>query len=243
MRIRDETLRPVSVLIISQADATRDVLQARLKQSGCDVITAEDAEVGVERALVHLPDAILVSQESGGADAMEVCREILSHAETAQEPVIVLIPPGCDIDATQCEVDKNTRLIDVAQFAKAVSRLACATSDFRDTSDRLMSNGLFLDRKAFRASIDGREIQLTLTEFNMLWQLARNSGSVISRKELCDECRDSETESRCRSVDVHVRSLRVKLDEKADLLETVRGIGYRMRPEPLDLRVPLDAAQ
>lgn len=243
MRIRDETLRPVSVLIISQADATRDVLQARLKQFGCDVLTAENAEVGVERALVHLPDAILVSQKSGGADTMEVCREILSNAETAQEPVIVLIPPGCDIDATQGEVDQGTRLIDVSQFAQAISRLACATSDFRDTSDRLMTNGLFLDRNAFRASIDGREIQLTLTEFNMLWRLARNSGSVISRKELCDECRDSETESRCRSVDVHVRSLRVKLDEKADLLETVRGLGYRMRPEPIDLRVPLDVAQ
>ena len=242
MRIRDETLRPVSVLIISQADETRDVLQARLKQSGCDVLTAKDAEVGVERGLVHLPDAILVSQKSGGADTMEVCRNILSNAETAQEPVIVLIPPGCDIDATQ-GVDQGTRLIDVSQFAQAISRLACATSDFRDTSDRLMTNGLFLDRKAFRASIDGREIKLTLTEFKMLWRLARNSGSVISRKELCDECRDSETESRCRSVDVHVRSLRVKLDEKADLLETVRGLGYRVRSEPLDLRVPLDAVQ
>ena len=242
MRIRDETLRPVSVLIISQADETRDVLQARLKQSGCDVLTAEDAEVGGERALVHLPDAILVSQKTGGADTMEVCRNILSKAETAQEPVIVLIPPGCDIDATQ-GVDQGTRLIDVSQFAQAISRLACATSDFRDTSDRLMTNGLFLDRKAFRASIDGREIKLTLTEFNMLWRLARNSGSVISRKELCDECRDSKTESRCRSVDVHVRSLRVKLDEKADLLETVRGLGYRVRSEPLDLRVPLDAVQ
>lgn len=242
MRIRDETLRPVSVLIISQADETRDVLQARLRQSGCDVLTAEDAEVGVERALVHLPDAILVSQKTGGADTMEVCRNILSKAETAQEPVIVLIPPGCDIDATQ-GVDQGTRLIDVSQFAQAISRLACATSDFRDTSDRLMTNGLFLDRKAFRASIDGREIKLTLTEFNMLWRLARNSGSVISRKELCDECRDSKTESRCRSVDVHVRSLRVKLDEKADLLETVRGLGYRVRSEPLDLRVPLDAVQ
>ena len=242
MRIRDETLRPVSVLIISQADETRDVLQARLRQSGCDVLTAEDAEVGVERALVHLPDAILVSQKTGGADTMEVCRNILSKAETAQEPVIVLIPPGCDIDATQ-GVDQGTRLIDVSQFAQAISRLACATSDFRDTSDRLMTNGLFLDRKAFRASIDGREIKLTLTEFKMLWRLARNSGSVISRKELCDECRDSKTESRCRSVDVHVRSLRVKLDEKADLLETVRGLGYRVRSEPLDLRVPLDAVQ
>jgi len=242
MRIRDEKLRPVSVLIISQADETRDVLQARLKQSGCDVLTAVDAEVGVERALVHLPDAILVSQKTGGAETMEVCRNILSNAETAQEPVIVLIPPGCDIDATQ-GVDQGTRLIDVSQFAQAISRLACATSDFRDTSDRLMTNGLFLDRKAFRASIDGREIKLTLTEFNILWRLARNSGSVISRKELCDECRDSKTESRCRSVDVHVRSLRVKLDAKADLLETVRGLGYRVRSEPLDLRVPLDAVQ
>ena len=242
MRFRDETLRPVSVLIISKADETRDVLQARLKQSGCDVLTAEDAEVGVERALVHLPDAILVSQKTGGAETMEVCRNILSNAETAQEPVIVLIPPGCDIDATQ-GVDQGTRLIDVSQFAQAISRLACATSDFRDTRDRLMTNGLFLDRKAFRASIDGREIKLTLTEFNILWRLARNSGSVISRKELCDECRDSKTESRCRSVDVHVRSLRVKLDAKADLLETVRGLRYRVRSEPLDLRVPLDAVQ
>ena len=190
-------------------------------------------DLGIERAVVHLPDAILVSQAFSGGDTVEVCRTILRKAERTREPVIVLIPPGSDIDTGGSELTEDTRLIDLTQFARAVGALARATSSFRDTNDRIVIQGLFLDRQAFRASVDGRELQLTLTEFNMLWQLARNAGAVLSRHDLCSDCRD-QTETRCRSVDVHVRSLRVKLEAKADILETVRGLGYRIRQPPPD---------
>lgn len=231
MSVKNDTLRPVSVLIISEANAVRESLRSHLKQFGCEVLTADDAEIGIERALVHIPDAILVSQASGGVDTIEVCHEILRKAERAREPVIVLIPPGCDIDTEGVTLAEDSRLIDLTQLAKAITRLAGSTSEFRNTNDRIVTQGLFLDRQAFRASVDGRELQLTVTEFNMLWQLARNPGTVLSRSDLCDECRGQEG-SRCRSVDVHVRSLRVKLEDKADLLETVRGLGYRIRQPP-----------
>lgn len=228
MRIWEDRSRPVSVLIIADADPVRDVLESRLQQFGCEVLTCQNAELGIERAVVHLPDAILVCPNLVDVDSIEVCQQIRNQVENSREPVIVVIPRGVDVEATNRNAGAADRPIDLTQFAKAISILASSTSGSRGANDRLATQGLLLDRKAFRADIDGRELQLTVMEFRILWQLAQNWGDVLSRQELCPDCRNQASEPRCRSIDVHVRSLRIKLGEKCYLLETVRGIGYRM---------------
>ncbi|HSG70965.1 MAG TPA: winged helix-turn-helix domain-containing protein, partial [Planctomycetaceae bacterium] len=79
------------------------------------------------------------------------------------------------------------------------------------------------------AKINGKELQLTPTEFQILWTLVRQPGRPFSRNELLDRCRGQDANALERTIDVHIRSLRSKLGQLSKLIETVRGIGYRFQ--------------
>ena len=218
-----------SVLVIAHEEAHRDAMVAHLLSAGCHVVSASTATLGIERAVVHLPDVVVVRPELPDGDSASIYREVLKRSEGGHVPVFVLAPDLCDVELDVPDFDHSGRLVDLAQFAQGISTLACSTNEMRLTACHVMSHGLHLDRQAFRATLESRELKLALTEFNILWQLARNAGVVLSRQNLCPDCHE-ETESRaCRSIDVHVRSLRAKLGDHADLIETVRGVGYRFR--------------
>lgn len=92
-------------------------------------------------------------------------------------------------------------------------------------------DGLRIDRRRHQASIDDRELRLTPTEFNLLWTLAAAPGQVFTRAELIDALRGEAAVGQARTIDVHVKSIRRKLGERADLIETVHGLGYRLRQD------------
>jgi len=98
-----------------------------------------------------------------------------------------------------------------------------------DSDDVAVLHGIELDRVNHVARDDDQEMQLTPTEFKLLWTLIRRPGRLFSRNELLNTCRGEDANSLERTIDVHIRSLRVKLGEKSSLVETVRGLGYRFR--------------
>ena len=97
--------------------------------------------------------------------------------------------------------------------------------------DRVSLHGIEIDRTLHTCRLEGEELALTPTEFRLLWTLIRQPGRPFSRNELMDTSRGEDANSLERTIDVHVRSLRQKLGDKADLVETVRGIGYRFATE------------
>jgi two-component system phosphate regulon response regulator PhoB len=101
----------------------------------------------------------------------------------------------------------------------------------RAHADRVTVQGLEIDRVNHQVKVNGNELLLTPTEFRLLWVLARQPGRPFSRHELMDSSRGEDANALERTIDVHIRSLRQKLDEQADLIETVRGVGYRFRPQ------------
>lgn len=217
-----------SVLIISCDDSTCDALQDCLQNCGCQVKTTSSAELGIEQAAASSPNVILCSPSLPDADPADVCRRIRAGAVSGHAPVFVVAPEAGDLTATGSTSDGRARPIDLTHFAHGVCALAESANDTRRVPDssHLAVRGLFLDRRAFRALIDGRELCLTLTEFDILWRLADSSGAVLSRQDLSDDFRNGRP---CRAVDVHILSLRSKLEDRADLIETVRGLGYRLR--------------
>ncbi|MEC9096936.1 MAG: winged helix-turn-helix domain-containing protein, partial [Planctomycetota bacterium] len=98
-----------------------------------------------------------------------------------------------------------------------------------DDSQVLSSNGIVLDRLQFRVTVDGESITLTPTEFNLLWQLMEHPGRAYKRYDLMNAMTGDETVVLERTIDVHIRALRKKIGNKANLIETVRGIGYRLK--------------
>ena len=94
-------------------------------------------------------------------------------------------------------------------------------------ADVVERDGLDIDRLNHRAALDGNQLDLTPTEFRLLWTLLRQPGRTFSRMDLLDASRGSDANSMERTIDVHVRSLRQKLGDRAELIQTVRGVGYR----------------
>jgi two-component system phosphate regulon response regulator PhoB len=216
------------VLIIANESPLRDALETGLLRSGCSVITAHSIELAVQRAVVYLPKVVVVVADVNGEESSAICSRIRSRMDAANTPVFVMAPDAEDVESVSDQGESHGRLVDLTRFTQGLAALASSTNESQMTASHVHVQGLHMDRDAFRVSLLGRELQLTLTEFNILWRLARSGGAVLTRQKLCDECSDDDADRQCRSVDVHIRSLRKKLDDHASLIETVRGVGYRI---------------
>ena len=91
--------------------------------------------------------------------------------------------------------------------------------------------GVEIDKASFEVRVDDKELELTRTEFRLLWTLMRQPGRSFSRLELMDSSRGMDANALERTIDVHVRALRKKMGQSGDLIETIRGIGYRFKRE------------
>jgi two-component system phosphate regulon response regulator PhoB len=88
-----------------------------------------------------------------------------------------------------------------------------------------------IDKASFEVRVDDKELELTRTEFRLLWTLMRQPGRTFSRLELMDSSRGMDANALERTIDVHVRALRKKMGQPGNLIETIRGIGYRFKRE------------
>ena len=125
--------------------------------------------------------------------------------------------------------DYVTKPFKLKPLIHRIKALLRRTGETPAAADRLAVRGIEIDRVRHVCKVDGAELALTPTEFRLLWTLARQPGRPYSRNELMDTARGEDANALERTIDVHVRSLRQKLGEKADLVETVRGVGYRFR--------------
>jgi len=125
-------------------------------------------------------------------------------------------------------VTKPFKIKPLIHRIKALLRRNTAAEQARDV---VSAHGIEIDRVNHIAQADGQDLRLTPTEFKLLWTLARQPGRPFGRNELMDRCRGEDANALERTIDVHVRSLRQKLDSRAELIETVRGVGYRFRSE------------
>ena len=218
-----------TVLIIGKAGHLQEGLEARLRIAGCRVSVATDGRTGVARAIEAEPDLVLLDWDLSDADALDVCREIRRRLQPRRLPVFLLTPehqPGAGNPvafggSTLPEQQWN-------YFEYGFGALLAWLETASGTNDRIVSQGLELDQRRLSTTVDGRDIGLTTTEFRLLWVLAGEPGRVFQRRELAEAC-GSAGRTRERTVDVHVKSVRDKLGDRAYLLETVQRVGYRFR--------------
>jgi DNA-binding response OmpR family regulator len=217
-----------SVLIIGKAGQLQEGLEARLRVAGCRVSTATDGRTGVAGAVATQPDIVLLDSDLPDADALDVCREI-RRLQSRRLPVFLLTPEH-RTDAGSPDMFRGPALRDQRweYFEYGFGALLAWIETASGTNDRIIGHGLELDRRRFTAAADGRDLGLTTTEFRLLWALACEPGRVFQRRELAAAC-GSADRTRERTVDVHVKSVRDKLGDRAFLLETVQRVGYRFR--------------
>lgn len=225
------------VVVEDEADI-REILEYALGKEGFRVAAAKDGREGLALVQKELPDLVLLDLMMPGMDGLEVCRELKNRDETEEIAVVMLTAKGEESDivlglglGADDYVLKPFSPKELIARVKAVLRRSGRGSNSQDKEAGLVRGALRIDPARHRVTLGESEVPLTATEFKILAMLARNPGRVFTRAQILAEARGDNAMAFERSIDAHVRSIRKKLKEERDLVETVHSIGYRFRED------------
>lgn len=180
------------------------------------------------------PDLILLDIMLPGEDGISILRRLRSLPDTAAIPVILLTAKNTEYDKV---IGLDSGADDyIAKPFGMMELVARIRAVLRRSQDKLLSadshpltaGAISIDERAHTVCVSGRDVQLTLKEYQLLVLLMKNQGAVLTRDVLLENIWGYGSESETRTVDVHIRTLRQKLGNSGALIETVRGVGYRM---------------
>jgi len=221
----------MTILIVEDDLALGKALQRGLTELGHDCTWAKTGHKGLDQALGQKFDAIVLDRMLPEADGLDVLRTI--RRQGIRTPVLVLTAlGGLDDRVGGLNAGADDYLVKPFEFPELVARLhaVCRRSVHLDSAT-LSAGPLVLDLSSRRVTRDGRELELTPTEFGLLEFLMRNVGQVVTRKMLCEHLWESDWEGVTNVIEVHVSRLRNKVDRDFgnNLIHTVRGCGYVLR--------------
>jgi DNA-binding response OmpR family regulator len=224
---------PKTVLVIDDEPDLVRLVEYNLGKEGYLVLSARDGESGLKLARDQSPQAILLDVMLPGADGWEVCKRLRADPKTAGVPIIMLTAKAQEADrvlglelGADDYLTKPFSVRELAARIKAVRRRLDAGSR---PGEVVKAGPLSIDSGRREAAVGGKPMALTATEFNLLRALAQKPGRVFPREDLIAAARGEEVVILDRTIDVHVVSIRRKLGKHAKLLETVRGVGYRLK--------------
>ena len=196
------------------------------------MVLAHDGQEGLRKAQTLLPDLILLDLMLPIMGGLEVCRELRAGERTRDIPIIILSAKAEETDqvvgfslGADDYVTKPFSPKVLLQRIKALQRRSASGPEPLDVIEYL---NVRIDRVRHRAFVDGRELDLTPTEFRLLECMLRQPGRAFTRHQLMDAAIGEGAIVLERTIDVHIKTLRRKLGT-TDLIETVRGVGYRFR--------------
>ena len=209
----------------------RDLVVYTLESTGMKAYGFEDGKAFIEALAFETPELVLLDIMLPGEDGLTILKKLKSAAKTKDIPVIMLTAKGSEYDkvigldsGADDYIAKPFGMMELVSRIKAVLRRT--QKNQKDTLYRI--ENLELDIEKHKVRVDGQDVTLTLKEFEMLEKLVKNQHIVLTRDKLLEEIWGYDFDGETRTVDVHVRTLRQKLGSAGELIETVRGVGYRM---------------
>jgi two-component system, OmpR family, phosphate regulon response regulator PhoB len=225
------------ILLIEDERALTEVLTYTLRREGYDVSVAHDGQEGLRKAQTLLPDLVILDLMLPVLDGLDVCRELRAGERTRTLPILMLTARAEETDqvvgfslGADDYVTKPFSVKVLVQRLKALQR-RLRVEDSAEPSDVVEHLRVRIDRVRHRGYVGDRELELTPTEFRLLECLLRQPGRAFTRHQLVDAAIAEGAAVEERGIDVHVKALRRKLGS-FDLIETVRGVGYRFRERP-----------
>lgn len=225
------------ILVIDDELHIVELLKYNLETNGYKVIYALNGREGLNLAVEKKPDLILLDIMLPEMDGFDVCKEIKKRQQTDNIPIIMLTAKGEEFDKILgLELgaeDYITKPFSVRELLARIKVVLRRTGK-DETADTLSIANLMLDMDKHEVTKDGEKIDLTLKEFELLRLLVQNKGKVLTRDFLLDKVWGYEYYGETRTVDVHVRHLRQKIeddDRNPKYIETVRGIGYKFKEQ------------
>ena len=217
-----------TILIVEDEHAVARGIEYALQQEGYTVALARSGEEGLEIAVGQAPDLVVLDVRLPGIDGFEVLRRL--RAAGSKAPVLMLTARDDEVDKViGLELgadDYVTKPFSPRELVARVRAVLRRTEPETD-DDRLDAGDVVLDRRSRTAFVDGREVELTSREFDLVWHLAEHPGVVVSRERILDRVWGLAFPGGTRTVDVHVGQLRRKLG-RPELIRTVRGSGYKL---------------
>lgn len=222
-----------SVLIVEDDRSHADVLKYNLEQAGYEVTVAHDGMDGLRRAQLKIPDVVILDLMLPEIDGIEVCRRLRASAATQNVLILMLTAKAEETDevvgfAVGAD-DYVTKPFKVKALLERIKALMRRRQSDEVLGDSVSSQGITVDRSRHRVIAGDLSLQLTRSEFNLLDSLIRQPGRAFTRAELIEAALGDDALVLERTIDVHIRGLRKKLDRYGDLIETVRSVGYRFR--------------
>ena len=218
------------IYCVEDENAIRDLMVYTLKASGFDAV-GFDSGKGLWLALKEqLPELILLDIMLPGEDGLSILKKLRSSPVTADIPVIIATARDSEYDkvigldsGADNYLAKPFGMLEMVSHIKAVLRRTAPKG-----TKKLTCGSITLDGNGHTVSVDGDPVSLTLKEFELLKLFMDNLGSVFTRVILLSEIWGKDYLGETRSVDVHIGTLRTKLSKAGDLIQTVRGVGYKM---------------
>ena len=221
-----------TVLIVDDERDLVQVVEFNLRQAGFDTVAAYDGEQALAAVRHKLPDLVILDLMLPDIPGTEICRNLKSNPRTKPVPVIMLTARGEEVDrVVGFELgadDFVTKPFSVRELVLRIKAVLRRGAGAEEEHPRDAVGPVRIDPSAHRAFVDGKEVELTALEFKLLSTFMSRLGRVQTRETLLQDVWEMSAELQTRTVDTHVKRLREKLGEGRDLIETVRGVGYRM---------------
>jgi two-component system phosphate regulon response regulator PhoB len=223
------------ILLVEDEPDIAEVLQYNLEKEGFQVELARRGDTGLEAIRREPPDLIVLDLMLPGIDGLELTRLLKRDGATSRLPIVMLTARSEEVDrivglelGADDYIPKPFSPREVVLRVKAVLRRRQPEEE--DGNERIEVGGIQLDISGHQLRVRGQEVPLTATEFRLLRLLLERGGRVQTRGQLLSDVWGYAEDIDSRTVDTHIRRLRRKLGPEADRIETVIGVGYRLRP-------------
>lgn len=224
-----------TIVVIEDEEDILEVVRYNLERDGFRVVTRTDGEDGLSAVQAESPDLVLLDLMLPGLDGIEVCRRMQTDPITSSIPIIMVTAKGEESDVVLgLAVGADDYLAkpfsprELVARVRAVLRRGPLKSD-RQGGERIVREGLVVDAGKHQVLVDDEPVTMTATELRLLHFLASHPGRVFSRDQLLSRVIGDHAVVIDRNIDVHVGAIRRKLGPYRELIETVRGVGYRFR--------------
>lgn len=226
-----------TVLVIEDEEDIQQLVAFNLMKEGFRVRWADSGEEGLRLADSVLPDLVLLDIMLPGIDGLAVLQQLKENPKLAPIPVIMLsakgeeqdIVSGLNLGADDYVAKPFSPKILLARIRSVLRRQNDAAPQEPPSAKKISAHGLTVDLGRRQVNVEGRTISLTVSEFEILALLARHPGWVYTRQQIIDQIRGQDYTVTERLIDVQVFGLRKKMGRAGELIETVRGIGYRFK--------------
>lgn len=223
------------IVVVEDERDILEVIDYNLGREGYRVVTTTDGLEALRLIRDEAPDVVLLDLMLPGLDGIELCRRLKSDAVTKATPIIMVTAKGEEADVVlglgvgaDDYITKPFSPRELVARVKAVLRRGPLKEE-TGLGERIVRDGVVIDAARFEVRVDSKPVTFTATEFRLLHFLASHPGRVFTRDQLLNRVIGEHAVVIDRNIDVHVRAMRKKLDVYGELIETVRGVGYRFR--------------